>query len=649
MNDREPTSGDAAPGSGTPSREDVLAALSRILSSADFAQSDRIKRFLAFVVEESLAGRAGLLKEYTIGLEVFDRDDSFDPQTSSIVRVEASRLRAKLEKYNATAGRDDPARITLPAGSYAPTFIAPGTPAGRDEIPASSGGKRRFSSNRVAIVALGAAILGGAGALLLLEFGGFDETADPVTEAAAGVATDSIAVLPLRNLSGEAGEDYFSDGMTDALITRLAMQGSVRVISLTSAMVYKDVNMPIADIARELGVSHVIEGSVLRVGNKVRITAQLIEAESDRHLWAESYERDFADVLALQDDVVGRIAESFSGSVTAQSDGGTRLAARIDPAAQEAYLKGLYFRNKMTADGFRKDIAYFEQAIDSEPGFAQAYAGIAMCYCLLGGHGFEIVRPSEGMPEAKRAIMTALALDEGLAEPHAFLGIVRLKYEWDWAGAEDAFKRSLALNPHYAQAHLSYSFFLEAMGRQDAAIPEAEAARTIDPLSLGINVNLGWQYLRGDRLADALRQFEATAEMNPDFWGVHWDMGHYFLRREDHGEAIAAFQRSIAAGGGHMLPIADLGYAYAVSGDPAAAREILDDLEARGEHAYVSPFNMATIHMGLGEVDETFVWLERAFEERSRSLAWLNVAWQYDGVRSDPRFKSLLRRVGLPA
>ena len=351
MNDREPTSGDAAPGSGTPSREDVLAALSRILSSADFAQSDRIKRFLAFVVEESLAGRAGLLKEYTIGLEVFDRDDSFDPQTSSIVRVEASRLRAKLEKYNATAGRDDPARIILPAGSYAPTFIAPGTPAGRDEIPASSGGKRRFSSNRVAIVALGAAILGGAGALLLLEFGGFDETADPVTEAAAGVATDSIAVLPLRNLSGEAGEDNFSDGMTDALITRLAMQGSIRVISLTSAMVYKDVNMPIADIARELGVSHVIEGSVLRVGNKVRITAQLIEAESDRHLWAESYERDFADVLALQDDVVGRIAESFSGSVTAQSDGGTRLAARIDPAAQEAYLKGLYFRNKMTADG----------------------------------------------------------------------------------------------------------------------------------------------------------------------------------------------------------------------------------------------------------------------------------------------------------
>ena len=187
------------------------------------------------------------------------------------------------------------------------------------------------------------------------------------------------------------------------------------------------------------------------------------------------------------------------------------------------------------------------------------------------------------------------------------------------------------------------------MGRQDAAIPEAEAARTIDPLSLGINVNLGWQYLRGDRLADALRQFEATAEMNPDFWGVHWGMGHYFLRREDHGEAIAAFQRSIAAGGGHMLPIADLGYAYAVSGDPAAAREILDDLEARGEHAYVSPFNMATIHMGLGEVDETFVWLERAFEERSRSLAWLNVAWQYDGVRSDPRFKSLLRRAGLPA
>ncbi len=243
----------------------------------------------------------------------------------------------------------------------------------------------------------------------------------------------------------------------------------------------------------------------------------------------------------------------------------------------------------MTEDGFKKGIAYFEQAIESDSKFARAYAGIAMCYCLLGGHGFEIVRPSEGMPEAKRAVMMALALDDSLAEPHAFLGIVRHKYEWDWAGAEDAFKRSIELNAHYAQARLFYSFFLEAMGRQDEAIREAETARAIDPLSLGANVNLGWQYLRADRLDDALRQFNATAELNPDFWGVHWGMGHYHLRRSDFDAAIAAFQRSIAAGGGHTLPLTDLGYAYAVSGEAAAAQEILDDLKARRTQTYVSP------------------------------------------------------------
>ena len=273
---------------------------------------------------------------------------------------------------------------------------------------------------------------------------------------------------------------------------------------------------------------------------------------------------------------------------------------------------------------------------------------MATCYCLLGGHGFELVDPREGMPAAKNAVLNALRLDDSLAEAHAFLAVIRLKYEWDWPGAEKAFKRSIQLNPSYAQARVSYSFYLEAMGRKEEAIREAEEARAIDPLSLSANVNLGWQYLQADRLERARQQFESTLELNSNFWGVHWALSHYYRRKGNFGAAIAALHKAIDVGGGHVLPLTTLGYTYAISGKPAEAGKVLDRLEALAEESYVAPFNMATIHAGLGANDEAFAWLEKAFEHRSRSLAWLNVYREYDGLRSDPRFQSLLRRIGLP-
>ena len=649
MTDSKPDPDEGSRHVGGPPADDVGAQLDRILQSPVFAQSDRSQKFLRFIVAETLSGRAGGLKEYTIALDVFERDDSFDPQTSSIVRVEASRLCSKLKEYYGTVGRDDPVHITLPTGSYVPSFQTVTRDVAPDVQPPAAGGARRFAPARSALIAVSVIAVVGVAAFLLL--GVADRRSGG--NAPAATATErgwahSVAVLPLRNLSGKADEDYFSDGMTDALITSLAMQKNVRVISLTSAMVYKNVNKPITDIARELNVDHIIEGSILRSGERVRITAQLIEASTDHHLWAESYERDVADVLAIQEDVARRIVASLSGRVDALPAAGPRPASAVDPEAQEAYLKVGYFRNQMTEDGFRKGITYFEQAIEKDPEFAEAYSGLALCYCLLGGHGFELVDPREGMRAAREALLESLRLDDNLAESHAFLGVIRLKYEWDWPGAEKAFRHAIELNPSYAQARMSYSFFLEAMGRQEESIREAEAAQMIDPLSLGINVNLGWQYLRAGRLEQALSQLEKTDELRSGFWGVHWARGHYYRRKGEYDRAIEAFEKAEGAGGGYTLPMTDLGYTYAIAGRSAEAREILDRLKALAEKSYVSPYNMATVHVGLGEIDETFAWLEKAFESRSRSMAWLNVAREYDGLRSDPRFTSLVERVGLP-
>ena len=637
--------------SNGPPAEDVRLELDRILTSPVFAQSGRLRKFLRFVVEETLAGRAGALKEYTIGIDVFERDESFDPQTSSIVRVEASWLRGKLKEYHAAGGRDAQVHIVLPTGSYVPTFRA----IERDRIPqaepAGAGRLRRLAPAwaALAVITAVAAVLGLAvGAFALFGPANVEPGRDTPAVATQLGAPYSIAVLPLRNLSGMPEEDYFSDGMTDALITGLARQQSLRVTSLTSAMVYKNVSRPIADIARELNVNLVIEGSILRSGDRVRITAQLVDVTIDRHVWSESYERDVADVLAIQDDVARRIVAALSGRVDAVAATRSKAVSAIDPAAHEAYLKGRYFRNQMTEDGFRKGIAYFEQAIEKEPRFAAAYSGIAACYCLLGGHGFELVEPALGMPAAKESVLQALELDDSMAEPHAFLGIIRLKYEWDWPAAEEAFRRAIQLNPSFAQAHLFYSFFLEAMGRQGEAIREAEAARVIDPLSLAVNVNLAWQYLRAGQLKRAMRQLESTDELQSGFWGVHWGRGHYYRRTGNYDAAIEAFEEAVDVGGGHTLPLTDLGYTYAIAGRTLEARAVLDRLAVLAETSYVSPYNSATIHMGLGDIDEAFAWLEKAFEGRSRSMAWLMVAPEYDGARSDPRFKSLVRRIGLP-
>ena len=459
--------------------------------------------------------------------------------------------------------------------------------------------------------------------------------------------THSVAVLPLRNLSANAAEDYFGDGMTDALITALARERLAHVTSMTSVMAYKGIDRPLPEIASELGVSHLVEGSVMRVGENVRITVQLIEAATDRHLWAESYERDVSDVLALQGDVVGRIVSSMAQHVAPDGAPTSSQIADIDPAAYEAHLRGRFFLNKMSEDGFEQGITYFKQAIEKAPDFAPSHSGLAACYCLLGGHGFELVSPGEGMPAAKKAVMEALRLDQSRAEPHAFLGIIQLKYDWDWRSAEESLARAIELNPSYSRGHIFYSFYLEAMGRQEEAVVEAEAAKTLDPLSRAANINLGWQYLQAGRAEDAKETFLKATEIYPNHWGVYWGMGQYHLRQGEIVEAISAFQMARSAGGGHAMPLSALGFAFAISGNERRALRTLHEVEALSRETYVSPYHMAVIHAGLGDKGAAFALLDDAYRVRSRSMAWLNVAPEMESLRDDPRFDALLFRVGL--
>jgi len=458
----------------------------------------------------------------------------------------------------------------------------------------------------------------------------------------------SLAVLPLEELSDEAGRDYFADGMTEALITDLAKIKALRVISRTSAMQYKGVRKPLPEIARELNVDAVVEGSVLRSGGRVRITAQLIYAATDQHLWAESYERDLRDVLSLQREVARAVANEIQIQLTPQEQVRLSTARTVDPEAYQLYLKGRFYWNKRTEADLKRGIEYFQQAIDLDPNYALAYPGMADCYSLLGWDLFGGLAPREALPIAKAAAVRALEKDDSLAEAHNSLAWTKLVFDWDWAGAESEFKRAVELNPGYAVAHQWYAECLAGIGRYEEASVEAKQALELDPLSLMINILAGW-ILYFDRQNDqAIERFRKTLELDPNFWVAHWTLGRAYEQKMMFAEAIAELRRAIALSAGSPLSLAALGHAYAVSGQTIEAQNVLAQLKESSEKRYVSPYSIATIYAGLGEKDQAFRWLERAYEERSGWLIWLRAEPVSDPLRPDPRFQDLLRRIGLP-
>ena len=434
--------------------------------------------------------------------------------------------------------------------------------------------------------------------------------------------------------------------MTEALITDLAKIGALRVISRTSAMRFKGTDKPLPEIARELNVEAVVAGSVLRAGDRVRITAQLIHAATDTHLWAESYERDLREVLTLQSEVARTIVQEVQIKLTAQDQARLSSSRRVNPQAYEAYLKGRYSWNKRTEEGLKKGIEFFHQAIEKDPTYALAYTGLADSYNILGQWGG--LAPRESFPLAKAAALKALEMGEGLAEAHCSLAYVSLFYDWDLEKAAREFRRAIDLNPNYAIAHCWYGDCLAAMARPEEALREFRRAQDYDPLSLVINAAGAWALYLGHRYDEAIEHLLKANELDPNFVLTHLWLGQAYEQKGRHEEAIAEFHRAVALSGRGPVTVAALAHAYAVASRQGEVEKLLEELKAESKRRYVSSFLFAEIYAALGDKTLAFEALEKAREERYPHMVIFEVWPKFAPLRADPRFADLLGRLGLP-
>jgi len=459
-------------------------------------------------------------------------------------------------------------------------------------------------------------------------------------------AVRSLAVLPFGNLSGDPSQEYFADGMTEELIGRLANVHGLRVISRTSAMHFKNTQLSVPEIAKTLGVDAIVEGSVIREGGQVRVHAQLIRGASDEHIWAGEYQREYRSLLALQEEVARSIAERIEISLTPQERLTLASTHPVDPEANEDYLKGRYYFNQRTQDALNKSIGFFQQAIARDPGYALAYSGLADAYTMLGFRGG--LPSKDTLSRAKAAALKAIDLDDTLAEPHASLAFIAETHEWDWATAEREYKRAVQLNPGDAQVHHWYAGYLMYVGRFEEGISEARWARDLDPLSLPVNNALAGRLLAAGRYDEALEQVQKTLQLDPHFAPAHQTLGWAYLHSGKRAEAITEFQTALQLSGTDDRDLMlDLGFAYATAGDQKEARRILARLRTLHERRLVPSGSIAILYGALGDLNEAFVWMEKAYEERDPQLTYLKAGRRFEPLRHDPRFVDLVHRVGL--
>jgi TolB-like protein/Tfp pilus assembly protein PilF len=452
----------------------------------------------------------------------------------------------------------------------------------------------------------------------------------------------SIAVLPLGDLSGNPREDYFADGVTEALITELAQIDGLRVISRTSVMVYKGARKPLPQIARELQVDAVVDGSVQRSGDKVRINAQLIEASTDRHLWAKSYERDLRDILTVQSAVAKAIADEVQIKLTPQEQARLAKPRQVNPEALEAYLAGRFYWNKRTAEGLEKSIAYFTRAITKDPNYALAYAGLADSYHVLPE--LSGVPVEEAFPKARSAALKALEIDDSLGEAHSALANVKEDYDWDWKGAEEEYKRAIELSPGHVLAHASYSNLLFELGRLPEALSEARVAQQLDPLSAIANDNLSGVLYYAGQYDQAVEQCRKTLDIDPMSPQAHRHLGQVYVQKQFYGEAVSELKKAVELSRGSTEALAELGYVFAVSGKKDDARRALLELKSATD---ASPYRLAIVYAGLAEKEKALEALKEAVNRRSPGVVHLKVSPVFQELRSDERFQELLIYMGL--
>ncbi len=648
--------------SATPSPEQaalIRRHLQLVLASHAFAGSRRTQDFLELIVNHALEGEFDQLRERMIGAEMFGRPVGYDTGSDSVVRVKATDVRKKLAQYYAEAKEQPAVRIELPSGSYVPRFhFEPPRVALRTDtgVEAQFPAPPAVNGNPVPDVAVplvadkvGAVshprsaqhswrLMAGIALALIVTAAGFLGYRKWLSDPHPGSRIRSIAILPLKNLSGDASQEYFADGMTEELINDLGQVSTLRVISLTSSMSYKGTKKNLPEIAHELAVDGVVEGGVLRAGNKVQISAQLIDARSDRPIWARTYERDFTSGLAWQGEVAQAIADEISINVTPQEQARLARNRPIDPEAQEFYLRGLL---QLEADDCKSAVEYFNKAIDKNPNYAQAHAALANCYGRMGESGRMAYK--EAFSKQKAEATRAIELDDSLPEGHAELANTAMTLDWDWATAAAEFHRALELDPNSAPIHQKYAFYLVRTGHLPEALAEVERGVDLDPVSWHSFHYEGFVYYFSRQYDQALSLIlmVRALDIKPPDWSFL--LGDVYAEKGKYAEAISQFIKS----GNGPDSLGHLGNAYARAGRTAAARKTIAELQTNVRKNGVGRYEIALVYAGLGDKQGAFSWLEEAYNAHDVGLLYLKIDPCLDSLRSDARFDDLVRRVGL--
>jgi serine/threonine-protein kinase len=566
----------------------------RVLSSRTFTASGRMSRFLRFAVERTLEGRGGELKEYLLGVEIFDREESFDPRVDPIVRVEARRLRSKLKSFYENEGSCDPLVIELPTGSYVPRFRIRGS----EPSPASVAPER------------------------------------------------NIAVLPFTNLSPDPDTDYFSDGLTEELIHALTKVEGLRVVAWNTASRLKDRQDDPTGIGRQLNVATVLVGSVRSSGGRIRVMARLIETSSGYYLWSETYDRQIEDLFAIQEEISRAIVDTLRVQFIGSRAGQGMARSPSNLVAYNLYLKGRFHWNKRTREGLERAIQHFRKAVSVDPAFAAGYAGVADAYTLLADHG--LARPAEVMAEAKSAALRALELDPLLAEAYASLALIRSLYEWQWGEAGQHYRRAMQLSPGYVTAHHWYACdYLALLGRMDEALDEIDIAIQLDPLSHVMNESRAYVLMLARRYDESLEQIKRVTELNPFFFKVYTHTARTYIQMGRYGEAIELLKKGRALAPDVPSLFGALGQAHALAGQAADARAVLDEMAALAKTVHVPSTAFALTHLGLGDKERALEWLEKGCAAHELTVAALKVHPAYDELRGEPRFEALVKTIGL--
>jgi len=580
----------------TPPKEALVRqCLAEALASPSFSRSSRLSRFLRFVVESSLDGAEENLKEYTIGVEVFDRDETFDPRIETIVRVEARRLRNQLSEYYGGPGREDQLRIEIPKGGYRPVF--------RPRSPVQPAGP--------------------------------SQALDPKT----------IVVLPFADMTPGGDQSYWGDGLAEEITHALAQVEGLQVISRTSAFAFRDQNLEVREIGQKLGAGTALEGSIRTSQQQIRVTAQLIDAASGRHLWSERFDRNLDDAFKVQDDVTQAVLERLRETLAGNPAQHPKRRRPVNRSAFDLYLKGRHSLYRYTREGVASAIDCFESATAQDSNYAQPWAGLAEAYTISAIVGW--APPREVMPRAKKAALRAIEIDDRAAEAHASLAMVLFRYDYEWENAEKAYERAMELSPGSGTIRIWYASFLVFRQRPEQAIFEARRASELDPLSVEAQRVVADTLYFCRRYDETVEQCQLILSHHPNYYFAHFYIGMALVGQQRPCEAVEALATAKRLAGETPMTRSMLAWASAKAGNATLARELLEALEEERKRSYFPSFLIALVYNGLGDVDPAFEWLERGLADRDALFPVLEVDQTWDPLRSDVRFTSILERMGL--